>query len=167
MFAVFNGIGGCIFAFMIGSSYALYLVAYLPVFLFILATFGILVKRSTGDRIESIKEMGGIVSEILYAIKVVASFGQERHEMTKFEEYSDRAEQIGKSYQLRFSFMYAIMKFAIFSFYTFAFYFGTVFISEKRINPRTNKPYTAQDVLTILIALITGFIALIAALPHV
>ena len=64
-----------------GSNYALILIAYLPVFLFILSTFGILVKKSTGQRLESIKVMGGVVSETLYAIKVVASFGREEAEL--------------------------------------------------------------------------------------
>jgi ABC-type multidrug transport system fused ATPase/permease subunit len=55
----------------------LYLIAYLPVFFIILGTFGILVKNSTGERLDAIKQMGGVVSEILYAIKVVISFGRE------------------------------------------------------------------------------------------
>ena len=77
LFALFNAIGGCIFAFITGPELALYLIAYLPVFFIILGTFGILVKNSTGERLDAIKQMGGVVSEILYAIKVVISFGKE------------------------------------------------------------------------------------------
>ena len=47
IFAVSNGIGGCIFAFYTGKALALVLVAYVPVFLIILGTFGILVKKIT------------------------------------------------------------------------------------------------------------------------
>ena len=63
--------------------------------------------------------------------------------------------------------MVAIMKLAIFSFYTFAFYVGSIFIENGVIKPGTDQPYTSQDVLTVLIALITGFLSLIAALPHI
>ena len=77
IFAVFTGIGGCIFAFITGRSYALALIAYLPVFFIILGVFGIMVKNITSAKIEINKEVGGIVSEILYAIKVVASHGTE------------------------------------------------------------------------------------------
>jgi len=37
---------------------------------------------------ESNKKLGGYVSEVLYAIKVVVSFGQEERELKKFEEFS-------------------------------------------------------------------------------
>lgn len=72
--------------------------------------------------------MGGVVSETLYAIKVVVSFGQEEKELEKFKEWTNNTEIVGKQYQLRFAFMFGIMKFAIFSFYTFSFWLGTEFI---------------------------------------
>ena len=57
--------------------YALTLIAYLPVFFIILGTFGIMVKKVTSDRLDVVKELGGVVSETLYAIKVVVSCGGE------------------------------------------------------------------------------------------
>ena len=61
-------------------------------FLIILGTFGIMVKKSTTERLESNKKLGGYVSEVLYAIKVVVSFGQEKRELNKFEEFSLKAK---------------------------------------------------------------------------
>lgn len=55
LFALFTAIGGSIFAFLEGSTYAAALVAYLPVFFIILGTFGIMVKKSTSDRLDTIK----------------------------------------------------------------------------------------------------------------
>ena len=81
LFAVFTAIGGMIFGFLNGATYAAALVAYLPIFFLILGTFGIMVKKSTADRLEIIKQMGGAVAETLYAIKVVASFGREKKEI--------------------------------------------------------------------------------------
>ena len=42
--------------------------------------------------------MGGVVSEILYAIKVVISFGRESQELEKFCRFSEHANVIGKKY---------------------------------------------------------------------
>lgn len=168
IFAVFTGIGGCVFAFMTGKSYTLALIAYLPVFFLILGTFGILVKKITQEKFDIIKQMGGVVSETLYAIKVVASFGQETKELNKFKKWTDKTESVGKKFQCRLAFMVAIMKCAIFSFYTFSFYVGSYFIlNEYRNSTNGGELYTAQDVLTVLIALITGFLSLIAALPNI
>ena len=55
IFAVFTGIGGCIFAFYTGKSYSLALIAYLPVFFIILGTFGIMVKKITAAKFDIIK----------------------------------------------------------------------------------------------------------------
>lgn len=77
IFALFQGIGGCIFAFYAGKVYAAILIGYLPVFFTILGTFGIMVKKITQAKFDIVKQMGGVVSETLYAIKVVVSFGQE------------------------------------------------------------------------------------------
>jgi ABC-type multidrug transport system fused ATPase/permease subunit len=134
IFAIFTGIGGCLFAFYTGQNYSLSLIAYLPVFFIILGTFGIMVKKITTDRLDIVKQTGGVVSETLYAIKVVASFGREELELKKFKEQSKRTEEVGKCYQRRFSFMVAIMKFAIFSFYTFSFYVGSLYIQYQKPN---------------------------------
>lgn len=55
LFAVFTAIGGMVFGFLNGATYAAALIAYLPVFFIILGTFGIMVKKSTADRLETIK----------------------------------------------------------------------------------------------------------------
>ena len=78
--------------------------------------------------------MGGVVSETLYAIKVVASFGQEMKELEKFKKWTDKTESVGKKFQFRLAFMVAIMKCAIFSFYTFSFYVGSYFILNEYSN---------------------------------
>ena len=47
---------------------------------------------------ESNKKLGGYVSEVLYAIKIVVSFGQEERELKKFEEFSIKARSSGLSF---------------------------------------------------------------------
>lgn len=111
--------------------------------------------------------MGGIAEETLTAIKVVASFGREDKELAKFVKWSLRTLRIAKRSSATFSFMVGLMKFCIFFFYTYALVIGSFMIQEQRINERTGKPYGQFDVLIVVIALITGFIGLIAALPNI
>ena len=59
------------------------------------------------------------------------------------------------------------MKFSIFGFYVYSFYIGSVLVENEFYNSKTNKAYNQKDVLSVLIALITGFVGLIAALPNV
>lgn len=64
--------------------------------------------------------------------------------------------------------MVGIMKFSIFFFYAYSMFFGSVFILRTDIiNDATGESYTMKDVISVLIALITGFVGLIAALPNI
>ena len=59
------------------------------------------------------------------------------------------------------------MKMGIFGFYAYSFYIGSVLVENGTINSKTGEPYNQSDVLKVLIALITGFVGLIAALPNI
>ena len=75
---------------------------------------------------------------------------------------------MGKRFHGYLAFTTAIMKFAIFAFYTFAFYIGSLYIQNGKTNSSNDGHlYSAVDVLTVLIALMTGFLGLLAALPSV
>ena len=63
--------------------------------------------------------------------------------------------------------MVGIMKTAIFGFYAYSFFIGSVLVENQTINSKTGEAYNQKDVLSVLIALITGFVGLIAALPNV
>ena len=65
------------------------------------------------------------------------------------------------------SFMVGIVKFAIFLFYAYSLYVGSYFIYVDKYNSVTGKSYDQKDVLSVVIALITGFVGVIAALPNV
>jgi hypothetical protein len=68
---------------------------------------------------------------------------------------------------MSYSFMVGIMKFSIFFFYSYSLFIGSIFISHKVHNGATGKDYTPQTVIQTIIALITGFVGLIAALPNI
>ena len=63
--------------------------------------------------------------------------------------------------------MVALMKLSVFLYYTYAFFIGSIFVQHRTINGRSGKPYNSEDVLSVLIAFITGFVTLIAALPNI
>ena len=60
-----------------------------------------------------------------------------------------------------------MVKFAIFGFYTYSLFCGSYFILNHLENKKTGEEYKQKDVLTVVIALITGFVGLIGALPNI
>ena len=166
-FAIATCIAGIVYALSFAPTFALVCLAYLPVLLGIIAGFGSMVRKFTIQKLAVIKHLGGIAEETLTAIKVVAGFGREHRELRKFSEWSRRTAMVAKKYTFMYSFMVGIMKFAIFGFYVYSFYVGSFFVENQTINSKTGEPYDQKDVLSVLIALITGFVGLIAALPNV
>ncbi len=47
-------------------------------------------------------------------------------------------------------------RFGIFGFYIYAFGIATVYIEKGYINPANGKPYTTGDLLSVLVAVLTG-----------
>lgn len=45
-------------------------------------------KKSVSDKLDVVKQLGGIAEETLTAIKVVTSFGREQRELEKFTFWS-------------------------------------------------------------------------------
>ena len=119
------------------------------------------------SKLNVIKHLGGIAEETLTAIKVVASFGREERELRKFAKWSRRTQRVAKKQTFLMSFMVGIIKFAIFCFYVYSLYLGSYFVQTERVNSKTGEPYNQKDVLSVLIALITGFVGVIAALPNI
>ena len=69
-----------------------------------------------------------------------------------------------------YALMVGLMKFSIFFFYTYSLYVGSWFIQNKVPNPTADNPdqlYDFKTVIQTIIALITGFVCMISALPNV
>ena len=167
LFAISTCIAGIVYALSFGPKFALVCLMYLPVLLAIIAIFGMKVRKYTMQKLAVIKHLGGITEETLTAIKVVAGFGREDRELRKFAKWSRRTMRVAKKFTFMSSFTFGIMKFALFAFYAYSFYIGSIFVENQTLNGKTGEPYNQKDVLSVLIALITGFVGLIAALPNV
>lgn len=63
--------------------------------------------------------------------------------------------------------MVAMMKTSCFFFYTYAFLIGSYFVQYKVENSITGEVYTGGDILAVLIALMSGFTTMVAALPNI
>lgn len=52
------------------------------------------VKKSVSDKLNVVKQLGGIAEETLTAIKVVTSFGREQRELEKFTFWSQKTREV-------------------------------------------------------------------------
>ena len=126
-----------------------------------------MVQKSTINKLTVVKHLGGIAEESLSAIKVVSSFNREDRELKKFTKWSKRTQQVALTYTYTYSFMVGIMKFSIFFFYAYSLFIGSYFIEWGKYNAQTGAAYDQKDVISTVIALITGFVGLIGALPNI
>ena len=58
-------------------------------------------------------------------------------------------------------------RFSIFGFYVYSFWLATVYIQVNKKNPNTKDPYTVDDLLSILVALMTGMALMFGLNPNV
>jgi ABC-type multidrug transport system fused ATPase/permease subunit len=170
MFSICACISGFAYAFFYGWEFGCACIAFIPMLLFVLVFFGMKVKKTTAERLEVIKELGGVVEETLTAIKVVTSFGREDREMAKFIGVSEKTKEIAMNQMSTYAVMVALMKFTTFMFYAYAFYVGSWFIQLQIPNNSIGSKSGVYDYVTVVqtvIAIITGFICMVGALPNV
>lgn len=58
-------------------------------------------------------------------------------------------------------------KFSLFFFYSYSLFIGSVLIDKKVYNSSAEREYDGQTVIQTIIALMTGFVGLLAALPNI
>ena len=167
IFAITTCLSGIGYAFWYGPIFCLVCLAYLPFLLAMIGIFGMKVKKTTLEKLNVTKQLGGIAEETLTAIKVVSSFGREDREGDKFAKWANRSARVAKKQAFFFGLTQGVIKFAIFFFYTYSLYWGSYFILHEKENRHTGLPYAQVDVITVVIALITGFVGLIGALPNI
>lgn len=125
---------GMLYALIYGPLYAFICICYLPVLIGILAVFGRMVQKSTLDKLNVIKRLGGVAEETLTAMKVVTSFTREERELEKFTENAKATEQVAKKASATMAVTQGLMKFAIFFFYAYTLFIGSIFCYQKRMD---------------------------------
>ena len=81
IFAISTCLSGIVYGLIYGPVFCGICLIYLPFLLACIGIFGMMVKKSTLEKLNVTKAMGGIAEETLTAIKVVASFGREDREL--------------------------------------------------------------------------------------
>lgn len=165
--AISTCVASIVYACIYGWEFALICCAYLPFLMGVIAIFGKRFQKATTKRLDAIKSMCGQAEEALMSIKTVTAFGQEDLEISKFKKKADKAYRIGLDQQKDFGNVVGMTKFAIFFFYAYSLSIGSVLMEHKVNNSRKDKAYDAEVVIQTIIALITGFVGLIAALPNI
>jgi ABC-type multidrug transport system fused ATPase/permease subunit len=142
IFAISTCISGMIYALCYGPVYAAVCIAYLPILLTVIAVFGKMVQKSSLEKLEVVKQLGGTAEETLTAIKVVCGFTREERELAKFSRYSYDTMIVGKKASATMALMVGLMKFFIFFFYTYSLVVGSVFIYKEIPNSvKDGAPY--------------------------
>jgi ABC-type multidrug transport system fused ATPase/permease subunit len=83
-FALATTISAVGYSLYIGPTFAIICLAYLPLVVIVTYIFGQSVRSAQLEKREVAKKMGGVIEEILSAIKLISSFAQEGREVEKF-----------------------------------------------------------------------------------
>ena len=100
--------------------------------------------------------MGGVVEESLSAIRLITSFAKEEKEIAKFEKQAHDVKEISHTSEVWLSGMIGMFRFVVFGFYVYSFWIATVYIEKGIKNPYTDEAYSVNDLLCILMSMMTG-----------
>lgn len=121
-------IAGIGIAFYRGADYAAVCTAFLPVLIILIGIFGAQVKKGAIAKIGVMKKLSGAVEESLTAIRLIASFANEKKEEEKFEALSKIVLEKAHNSQFWSAVMVGAFKMFIFGYFCYSFYIATFFI---------------------------------------
>ena len=153
------------FSLYIGPTFGLICCAYLPLVVIATYIFGRSVRNAQLEKREVAKRMGGVIEEILSAVKLISSFAQERREVEKFVAVAEEARITSKRQDGLVAIFSGFFKFAVFAFYMYACWIGSVYLTHERINERSNQLYNVGELLAVVLAFKTGLLLLVTLSP--
>jgi ATP-binding cassette subfamily B (MDR/TAP) protein 1 len=157
-------------SFVVGFTYSwklsLILLSVLPILLF--CAFLLIQSIRTSDlrKFKAFEKAGGIAEEVLKNIKTVASFANFDYERKRFETKLEESYKSGIRGGMITALSVGFLFFTIFASYSLAIWFGSKLITEGDLNPSTNLPFSAGDVLTVLFTVVFGAMSLGQAAPN-
>ena len=89
IFSIATLIAGIVIAFYRGADFAGVCTAFVPIMFFIMSVFGARVKATTAEKMEVMKKLGGVIEESLTAVRLIASFANEKQETEKFKKLAE------------------------------------------------------------------------------
>ena len=154
------------FAFAVSWKLTLIMLTILP----LLILSGLWLAKSSQD-IEEKKRIkyekaGGVAEEVLYNLKTVASFGNFKYEENKFNTCIDESKEAGYKDGFRTSMAFFFLFFIIYGCYALAIWYGSVLIFNEETNSFTNEKLGPGDVISVLLSIIYGAMALGSSGPN-
>lgn len=156
-----------IIGFVISWKLALVLISTLPFIAGASAWLTRKMQQMDQRRREKYEKAGGIAEEVLYNIKTVASFCNFRYERNRFDECLEESRNAGYSDGNNTAVAMFIIFFFIYGTYSLATWFGTILISNKDINQITGEPFSAGDVITVILCIVFGAFSIGQATPNI
>ena len=93
---MFLGVGGIIYLFWLLPSLTMWLALGIPLIILPIVFFGRRIRSISRDSQDRVADVGAIVTEVLSAMKIVQSFGQEAREAERFGQVVERTFQTAR-----------------------------------------------------------------------
>ncbi|WP_298336139.1 ABC transporter transmembrane domain-containing protein [uncultured Erythrobacter sp.] len=134
---VFLGIGGTIYLFYLLPGFTVWLVVGIPVMILPIVIFGRRIRSISRDSQDRVADVGAMVTEVLSAMKIVQSFGQERREADRFGDAAERTFDTARKRIILRAIMTSVVIFALFGSIVFLLWRGAEAVSVGSITSGT------------------------------
>lgn len=140
-----------------GADFCGVCAAFIPVLMVLMIIFGGQVKKTTIAKIAVVKKLGGVVEESLTAIRLIASFANEKKEEEKFNKLAAETRDVAHTQEFWSAFIVGFFKMFIFGYYVYSFYIASIYIEKGYENPSNHyKKYDTGQLLSVLVSFMTG-----------
>ena len=117
---------------------------------------------------KAVKKLGGVIEEILTAVRLIASYANENIEAEKFRKLSADVRDVTHSQEFWLALTIGIFKFVIFLYYVYAIYIASIYLEKGYGNPNYGyKKYDTGVLLTIFISFMTGMLMIFGLTPNI
>jgi len=134
---VFLGIGGTIYLFYLLPNFTIWLVVGIPVMVLPIVVFGRRIRSISRDSQDRVADVGAMVTEVLSAMKVVQSFGQENRETGRFGEAVENTFNTARKRIILRAIMTSVIIFALFGSIVFLLWRGAAAVAVGDITSGT------------------------------
>ncbi|MEO1220603.1 MAG: ABC transporter transmembrane domain-containing protein, partial [Pseudomonadota bacterium] len=134
---VFLAIGGMIYLFYLLPSFTIWLLVGIPLMILPIVVFARRIRSISRDSQDRVADVGAMVTEVLSAMKVVQSFGQEAREADRFGDAVERTFNTARKRIVLRAIMTSIAIFLLFGSIVFLLWRGAVAVSVGDITSGT------------------------------
>ena len=134
---IFLGIGGTIYLFWLLPGFTVWLAVGIPLTVLPIVIFGRRIRTISRDSQDRVADVGAMVTEVLSAMKVVQSFGQQSREADRFGEAVERTFNTARKRIILRAVMTSIIILAIFGSIVFLLWRGAESVAVGGITPGT------------------------------